>query len=167
MEVLLDEIANGNKERVVVLSDFYQFFMPLVANASKNMTKVGPKETGELCPQCGSPMVHRIGKYGEFEACSNFPKCKYIKQNEEKEKVEVFDTKVACPECSDGTLVLRTAKKGRNKGKEFLASSNFPKCKYISPLKVEKERCPKCKNVLVTNENNETYCIDETCGYKQ
>jgi len=167
MEVLLDEIANGNQERVAVLNEFYQYFMPLIANATKNMSKVAPKETGESCPKCGSPMVHRIGKYGEFEACSNYPKCKYIKQNENKEKIEVYDTKVSCPECEDGTLVLRTAKKGKNKGKEFLASSNFPKCKYISPLKVEKDRCPNCSNVLVSDESSEVYCIDEKCGYKQ
>lgn len=167
MEVYLDEIAQGNQERIEVLNDFYQYFMPLVANASKNMSKVAPKTTGESCPQCGSPMVHRHGKYGEFEACSNYPTCKYIKQNDDKVKPDIFDTKVECPECEDGTLVLRTAKKGKNKGKQFLASSNFPKCKYISPLKVEKERCPVCNNVLVTDESGNTYCIDKKCGYKK
>ncbi len=167
MEVTLDEVAEGKEERVNVLTDFYQYFMPLIANANKNMTKVEAKKTGEMCPECGEPMVFRVGKYGDFEACSGFPNCKYIKQNEKSNKPEVYDTKVKCPSCEDGTLVLRTAKKGKNKGNQFLASSNFPKCKYISPLKVNKERCPNCGNVLVTNENGETYCIDETCGYKK
>ena len=167
MEVLLDEIAKGSQERIEVLNEFYQYFMPLVANANKNMSKVAPKETGESCPKCGSPMVVRHGKYGEFEACSNYPKCKYIKQNENNEKPQVFDTKVKCPECEDGTLVLRTAKKGKNKGKKFLASSNFPKCKYISPLKVEEEKCPKCGNLLVTDDKGLTYCIDPNCDYKK
>jgi len=167
METLLDEVANGKTERLTVLNEFYEYFMPLVVNANKNMEKIQPKETGEECPKCGSPMVFRVGKYGEFEACSNFPKCKYIKQNENKEKPVVFDTKAACPTCKKGTLVLRTAKKGKNKGKEFLACSNFPKCKYISPLKVEKERCPSCENVVVTNEEGNTYCIDENCGFKK
>ncbi|MCK5732231.1 MAG: type I DNA topoisomerase, partial [Tenericutes bacterium] len=167
MEVLLDEIAKGSQERVEVLNEFYQYFMPLVANASKNMSKVPPKETGESCPKCDSPMVVRNGRYGEFEACSNYPKCKHIKQNENKEKPQVFDTKVKCPECKDGTLVLRTAKKGKNKGKKFLASSNFPKCKYISPLKVEEEKCPKCSNLLVTDDKGLTYCIDPNCDYKK
>ncbi len=167
MEVRLDEIAKGNEERVDVLTDFYQYFMPLVDHASKNMSKVPPKETGEMCPKCGSKMVIRTGKYGEFEACSNYPKCKYIKQNENQQKSDVFDTGIQCPECEDGTLVLRTAKKGKNKGNKFLGSSNYPKCKYISPLKVEKDRCPKCSNLLVTNETGETYCIDPKCGYKK
>ena len=167
MEETLDEIAHGKKERLDVLTKFYTYFMPLVENANKNMDKIAPKETGESCPKCGSPMVHRTGRYGEFEACSNFPKCKYIKQNDNVEKPEVFDTKVKCPECNKGTLVLRTAKKGKNKGKQFLACSNFPKCKYISPLKVESERCPNCENILVTNEEGNTYCIDESCGYKK
>ncbi len=167
MEETLDEIAHGKKERLNVLSEFYTYFMPLVDNANKNMVKIAPKETGESCPKCGSPMVYKTGKYGEFEACSNFPKCKYIKQNDNVEKPEVFDTKVKCPECNKGTLVLRTAKKGKNKGKQFLACSNFPKCKYISPLKVESERCPNCENILVTNEEGSTYCIDESCGYKK
>lgn len=167
MENTLDLIAQGQKERLQVLSDFYHYFMPLVDNANENMVKIQPKETGESCPKCGSPMVYRTGRYGQFEACSNFPTCKYIKQNDNPDKPQVYDTKVECPECHKGTLVLRTAKKGKNKGKQFLACSNFPKCKYISPLKVEEDRCPKCGNVLVTNAEGETYCIDENCGFKR
>jgi DNA topoisomerase-1 len=167
MEMLLDKVADGKVERLTVLNEFYQYFMPLVDNANKNMAKIKPKETGELCPKCESPMVFRVGKYGPFEACSNFPKCKHIKQNENKEKPDIFDTKEPCPTCKKGTLVLRTAKKGKNKGKEFLACSNFPKCKYISPLKVEKERCPNCSNVVVTGEDGESKCIDKNCGYKK
>ena len=167
METTLDEVAAGNTERLIVLNEFYQYFMPLVENANKNMEKIKAKETGEECPKCGSPMVFRVGKYGEFEACSNFPKCKHIKQNENKEKPLVFNTKAPCPTCKDGTLVLRTAKKGKNKGKEFLACSNFPKCKFISPLKVEKERCTNCDNVMVTNEEGTIYCIDENCNPKR
>lgn len=165
MEVLLDEIAEGKAERDKILREFYEYFIPLVENAEKNMSKVKPKETGEICPKCGSPMVYRHGKYGEFEACSNFPKCKYIKQNDEKKKANVFDTEVECPECKGATLVVRTAKKGKNKGKKFLAASTFPKCKYISPLKVTDELCPKCGNVVVENDKQEVYCIDPTCDY--
>lgn len=165
MEVLLDKIAVGEDQRDRVLKDFYDYFMPLINNAVKNMTKIKPKETGELCPVCGSPMVYRQGRYGEFEACSNYPKCKYIKPNDNKPKTEVFDTLVKCPECEGATLVVRVAKKGKNKGKKFLAASTFPKCKYISPLKVTDEFCPKCGNVVVENEKHEIYCINPDCDY--
>ena len=167
MEVILDNIAEGKAERNESLSHFYTYFMPLVQNAEKNMSKVKAKETGEKCPVCGSPMVFRQGKYGEFEACSSFPKCKYIKPKDDYVKPEVIDTGVTCPECPDATLVVRIAKKGKNKGKKFLAASNFPKCKYISPLKVLNEKCPDCGNVLVSDENNEIFCIDKSCGYKK
>lgn len=168
MESLLDDIADGKKEQLEVLQRFYDYFSPLVTKAQKQMEKVKPQETGEHCPKCGSPMVHRIGRYGPFEACSNYPKCKYIKPDEHaRKKDEAFDTGVPCPECEDATLVLRTAKKGKNRGKQFLASSNFPKCKYISPYQVLKERCPKCDNVLVKDDSGSVFCIDKNCGYKE
>ncbi len=167
MEVVLDEIAVGKADRNQSLDEFYQFFMPLVINAEKNMSRVKPEPTGEHCPVCGSPMVTRNGKYGKFEACSNFPKCKYIKPNENVKKSETFDTKVPCPDCEGATLVVRTASKGKNKGKKFLAASTFPKCKYISPLKVLDENCPVCGNILVEDENKVTRCIDIHCGYKK
>ncbi len=168
METLLDKVAEGDKEQLDVLSEFYQYFMPLIAKAQKQMEKIKPQKTGETCPKCGSPMVHRIGRYGPFEACSNYPKCKYIKPDENaSKKDDPFDTGVACPECDGATLVLRTAKKGKNKGKQFLASSNFPKCKYISPYQVMKERCPSCGNVLVKDEKGDVFCIDKNCGHKE
>jgi DNA topoisomerase-1 len=73
MEDTLDEIEKGAAKQLEVIRDFYVYFEPLVANASKLMQKEKPKETGELCPVCGSPMVHRHGKFGDFEACGNYP----------------------------------------------------------------------------------------------
>ena len=75
------------------------------------------------CPECGSKMVVRKGKYGEFTACSNYPKCKYIKQEEPKELEET------CPECGN-KLVERKGRYGK-----FIACSNYPKCKYIKKNK--------------------------------
>ncbi|PKK94874.1 MAG: type I DNA topoisomerase [Tenericutes bacterium HGW-Tenericutes-5] len=167
MEEFLDNIANGEIQQLKVLKEFYNYFMPLVENAQKHMVKVKAKETGEDCPVCGEPMVWRTGKYGEFEACSNYPTCKYIKP-QEKEKTPTFDTDVTCPECKEGTLVVRVAKKGKNKGNKFLACSRFPKCKYISPLKIVEDECPKCKSVVVKNELDEVFCLDGSdCNHKQ
>ena len=91
MEDDLDKIAEGNMEWNKLLSIFYQEFEPKVEVAFKNMEKKAPEETGELCPNCGSPLVIKQSKYGKFTACSNYPTCKYIKSNkEEKELKEIF-----------------------------------------------------------------------------
>ena len=87
------------------------------------MEKLQPKIVeGKICPICGSPLVYRKGKYGEFIGCSNYPKCTYIeRQKEEPEKV-VDHT---CPKCG-ATLVWRKSKRG-----EFIGCSNYPKCDYM------------------------------------
>ncbi len=159
MEEILDEIANGNETQLKVLQEFYDYFIPLVDEATENMDKVKPEKTGEICPLCGKPLVYRISKFGKFEACSNYPKCKYVK-SDDKPKKETYNTKVNCPECKTGTLVVRTASKGKNKGNKFLACSRYPKCKYISPLRLVEDDCPDCDNVVVKDEDGKVFCID-------
>lgn len=83
METVLDEIAEGKKNGGVLIDQFYKSFIPLVDHAQKHMKKIGPKLTDELCPMCGKPLVVRMSKYGEFIACSGFPKCKYVKKTTE------------------------------------------------------------------------------------
>lgn len=83
METVLDEIAEGKKNGGVLIDQFYKSFIPLVDHAQKHMKKIGPKLTDELCPICGKPLVVRMSKYGEFIACSGFPKCKYVKKTTE------------------------------------------------------------------------------------
>ena len=80
METYLDLISRGELVWNSVLCEFYQKFSPLVDKAFKEMEKLAPKETGELCPECGSMLVERVGRYGKFIACSNYPNCKYINQ---------------------------------------------------------------------------------------
>ena len=86
MEDDLDKIADGDLEWNKLLELFYKTFEPKVELAFKNMEKKKPKETGELCPNCGSPLVIKRSRYGEFIACSNYPTCKYIKNNEEEKE---------------------------------------------------------------------------------
>jgi DNA topoisomerase I len=81
-KAILDEIAEGNESGVELVSEFYHSFIPMVDDAQKNMVKIGPKLTDEICPKCGKPLVVRFSKYGEFLACSGFPKCKYIKKDQ-------------------------------------------------------------------------------------
>ena len=149
MEKDLDEIAEGHEDYKKMLKEFYNNFSPLVDNAFKNMEKKKPEETGEICPECGSALVYRKGKYGTFVACSNFPTCKYIKKNEKQEEKEII---CKCPKCNGNIIVKKT-----KKGKEFYGCDNFPKCKYASWYKPTGDKCPKCNDLLVI-KNGEVKC---------
>ncbi|MFV0246682.1 MAG: type I DNA topoisomerase [Mycoplasmatales bacterium] len=118
LEESLDQVASGTVDEVVLLRTFYDDLMPLMSEAEENMEKIEAELTGNACPDCGSDLVMRKGRYGKFEACSNFPACKYVVPQE----VEKIDD---CPEC-DGNIILKKTKRG----KEFFACDNFPKCKY-------------------------------------
>ena len=101
MEDDLDKIAEGNMEWNKLLSIFYQEFEPKVEVAFKNMEKKAPEETGELCPNCGSPLVIKQSKYGKFTACSNYPKCDFASWDKPIEE--------KCPNCN-GTLTEKKDK---------------------------------------------------------
>lgn len=149
MENDLDMIAEEKEDYKKVLHEFYDNFEPLVEKAFKEMEKKAPEETGEVCPECGSNLVIRKGKYGEFVACGNYPECKYIKK-EKKEVVVVCK----CPKCSKGMMVERKTKKG----KLFYGCNNYPKCNYALWYKPTGEICPDCGELLV-EKNDEIICV--------
>ena len=156
MEDDLDKIADGDLEWNKLLELFYKTFEPKVELAFKNMEKKKPKETGELCPNCGSPLVIKRSRYGEFIACSNYPTCKYTKNNEEeKEKKEIME----CPKC-DGKIIEKRTKRG----KTFYGCSNYPKCDFASWDKPIKEKCPTCEGTL-TIKKDKIKCIN--CDYER
>ena len=154
MESDLDKVADGNMDPEVLLNNFYQAFEPIVEEAFGKMEKKAAEETGESCPECGSPLVIRKGKFGEFTACSNYPTCKYIK----KEKKEIVSV-CKCPNC-DGDIVERKTRKG----KIFYGCNNFPKCKTAYWDKPIGEMCPKCGKMLV-EVNNKIKCSE--CDYEK
>jgi len=154
MEDDLDKIAEGKSDWVKILRNFYNEFEPAVKEAFVSMSKKEPEKTGELCPNCNNPLVVRKGKYGEFVACSNYPECKYIK-NEPKESVEIID----CPNC-DGKIIKRYSKKG----KLFYGCNNFPKCQTAYWDEPTGELCPECNNMLVT-KNGKVKCSN--CDYEK
>ena len=144
MEKNLDEISEGNKVWTEELSKFYSDYMPLVEAADQNMEKIYPVFLEEKCPECGSPLVIRNGRFGEFAACSAFPKCRYIKK---KEQEEIVSTGVKCPNCAEGMLVERISKKGRSKGTKFYACDRYPLCKTtFSTLPTENKEDEAVKN---------------------
>ena len=154
MEEELDSVAEGNKVWYELLNEFWKTFEPSVKDAFNNMEKVKPEETGEVCPLCGSPMVFRRGKFGTFEACSNYPTCKYIKK-QEKKVVEIMD----CPLC-DGKIIEKKTKKG----KVFYGCSNYPKCSFASWDKPIIDKCPSCGGVL-TEKKSKIKCLN--CDYEK
>lgn len=153
MEEDLDEIAEGSAVWNEVLDQFYKLFEPRVKDAFSDMEKKAPEETGEVCPECGNPLVVRKGRYGEFTACSNYPECKYIK----KEVVEVKEI-MDCPECG-GKIV----EKPTRKGKVFYGCNNYPKCKFALWDKPNGEFCPECGKVLV-EKSGKIKCSE--CSYE-
>ncbi len=154
MEEDLDKVAEGKAIWNKVLEDFYKLFEPRVENAFSDMEKKSPVETGEKCPECGSPLVIRSGRYGEFVACSNYPECKHIKK-EEKEETIVMD----CPLC-DGKII----EKKTRRGKIFYGCNNFPKCKFASWDKPVEGTCPDCGKHLV-EKNGKIKCSE--CAYEK
>lgn len=153
MENELDEIANNQMDYLKVLKEFYKEFEPLVKKAFDEMEKKEAEETGEECPECGSPLVIRNGKYGPFVACSNYPECKYIKPKEESEIC-------ACPKCGEGKIVEKRSKRG----KIFYGCNNYPKCKTAYWDKPIGEACPKCGEMLV-EKNRKIKC--SSCDYER
>lgn len=156
MEDDLDKIAEGNMEWNKLLSIFYQEFEPKVEVAFKNMEKKAPEETGESCPNCGSPLVIKQSKYGKFTACSNYPTCKYIKSNKEEKGVKEI---ISCPKC-DGKILEKKTKRG----KIFYGCSNYPKCDFASWDKPIEEKCPNCNGTL-TEKKDKIKCMN--CDYER
>ena len=143
MEDDLDKIADGNLVWTNLLERFYAEFEPKVKEAFSNMEKKPAEITGEMCPNCGSPLVIKRSKYGEFVACSNYPECRYIK-NEKEQPKEIIN----CPKCN-GTII----EKKTRKGKIFYGCNNYPKCDFATWDKPTGELCPECKKPLVASKN--------------
>lgn len=143
MEADLDKIAEGQEVWYEFLENFYKDFEPAVKNAFDKLPKKEADQTGEMCPKCGHPLVIRKGKYGQFIACSNFPECKYIKQ-EPKEEAVICD----CPKC-DGKII----EKKTRRGKIFYGCNNYPKCKTAYWDKPTGEKCPECGEMLTEKKD--------------
>ncbi|GAA9913584.1 type I DNA topoisomerase [Helicobacter pylori] len=144
LEEELDNIAQNKADYQQVLKDFYYPFMDKIEAGKKNIIsqKVHEK-TGQSCPKCGGELVKKNSRYGEFIACNNYPKCKYVKQTENANDGAKQES---CEKCG-GEMVQKFSRNGA-----FLACNNYPECKNTKSLKntpnaneiIEGVKCPEC-----------------------
>ena len=150
MEEKLDNVQSGSDSRLKVLSDFYYPFIKEVERANEMMYKDQDIQVGRKCPICGSELVYKQGKNGQFVGCSNYPTCKYI---EKEPKKELKYTGEKCPDCGR-PLVERRKPHSKT---TFVACSGYPECHYVKPVEInvsytEKDyvkKCPECNGFLV------------------
>ncbi|MBO6061522.1 MAG: type I DNA topoisomerase [Clostridia bacterium] len=159
MEEKLDEVEEGREEWRRLIGEFYGPFEQSVERAFENIEHVTiPDEVSDVkCDQCGAMMVYKVGKFGKFLACPNYPKCRNTKNIVEKIGVK-------CPKCGADLLKLHT-----KKGRAFYGCEKHPECDFVSWLKPTGENCPKCGKYMVQKlGKNGSYklCSDEQgCGY--
>lgn len=158
MESKLDLIKDGEEPWKEVIREFYGPFEKTLEKASKSIEKVViPDEVSDVkCEKCGSMMVYKMGRFGRFLACPNFPSCRNTKAIVEK-------TDVKCPLCG-GEIIKRKSKKG----KVFYGCERYPECSFVSWDKPVKEKCPKCGGLMVHKMGHGggfDACIAEGCGY--
>ncbi len=150
MEDDLDKIADGKKEWVPIIKEFYQPFERELRIKNKELRKedfTTLEKTKEKCPECKKPLIVKLGKYGKFLSCSGFPKCKYGRPYEDKDadgepdKADKSQLQGKCPECG-GELQLKEGRFGK-----FIACSKYPECKFTKNyLDKIGMKCPDCKN---------------------
>lgn len=166
MEEKLDNVADEKSDWQEILANFYYPFMQKIEDGKKNIkSQKIAIPIDEKCPDCGGELVKRSGRFGEFIACSNFPKCKYSRNlsTDKKEKKEPVKIGVKCPKCG-GEIVERFSKRGK-----FYGCLNYPKCKFISNYELTNEACPNCDNKhLIKKElKSGTFLECTECKYKR
>ena len=140
MEAKLDDVEVGKEQWQKVIDEFYKPFEKEVAKAETEMEKIQIKDepAGFDCEVCGSPMVIKLGRYGKFYACSNFPDCRHT-------QAIVKEIGVECPKCHKGQIIERKTKRNRL----FYGCNRYPDCDFTSWDKPIGRSCPKCGQYLV------------------
>ena len=159
MEDRLDEVEVKALNWKEIVRDFYATLKVELEVADKAIEKVQIEDqiTDQLCDICGRPMAIKVGRFGEFLACTGYPECKNT-------KAIVKSVGVSCPECG-GDIV---AKRGKS-GKIFYGCSNYPSCSKAFWYKPTDKKCPECGSLLLERRTKTSnyVCSNEKCGYKE
>lgn len=159
MEDSLDSIEEGKVAWVTIINEFYKEFEKRLKVAEQEMKKVEIRDepAGIQCDQCGHEMVYKMGRYGKFLACSNFPDCRNT-------KAILKTIGVTCPSCHEGEIVERKSKKKR----KFYGCDRYPECDFISWDKPLSRPCPKCGHYLVEKKGKKGNIVQcSACDYSE
>lgn len=162
MEGKLDEVEEGKQQWQKVIDDFYHPFEKELVKAETEMEKIQIKDepAGFDCDLCGHPMVIKLGRYGKFYACSNFPEC-------HNTKAITKEIGVMCPVCHQGQVIERKTKRNRL----FYGCDRYPECEFTSWDKPVGRDCPKSEHFLVEKKvrggGKQVVCSDENCDYQE
>lgn len=173
MENTLDEISRGEKKWKPVLKEFWSPFKTQVDDKIESVKKsdITSEKTGEKCPTCGKgELLIRLGRYGKFKGCDQYPECKHIENLGEKNdapKEPPKSTGIKCPQCDTNDILERKSRRG----KIFYGCGGFPKCKYALWNKPIEEPCPSCGNSFITMKETKRdgvtkICPNEECGWQ-
>ena len=159
MEEQLDDVEAGKRQWREVISEFYGPFEKTLEHAEQSIEKVEIKDevSDVVCDQCGAMMVYKLGRFGRFLACPNFPACR----NTKAIQVEIA---APCPKCG-GKLLEKTSRKGR----KFYGCERYPECDFVSWEMPVEQKCPKCGGYMVFKrgkKENYYLCANEACREK-
>ena len=160
MESRLDAVEEGKEDWKQLLREFYPEFEKTLKLAESKIEKIDIKDeiSDVKCDQCGAMMVYKMGKFGRFLACPNFPKCRNAKP-----LLNYIET--PCPQCGK-----RLLEKVSRKNRKFYGCEGYPECDFVSWDKPVSEKCPECGSFMVEKHNakGETIllCSNENCRFK-
>ncbi len=160
METRLDQVEEGSADWKQILREFYPDFQKTLAVAEKEIEKIEVKDeiSDVPCDQCGAMMVYKMGRFGKFLACPNFPDCRNTKP-----LLTYIDA--SCPKCGK-----RLLEKISRKSRKFYGCEGYPECDFVSWDKPVSEKCPQCGSYMVEKRNNRGelihLCSNENCRFK-
>jgi DNA topoisomerase-1 len=208
MEEDLDLIAEGKKEWVPIIKNFYDPFHKNLEAKDKEVSKeeLTTEKSDEKCEKCGKPMIIKMGRFGKFLACTGYPDCKTTRpmkqEREAQEKMEKEYAQEKCPECGSPMLIKRgrfgsflgcskypdckgikpiekktgaictecnkgeMIEKRSRKGRTFYACNRYPECKFALWQKPTGAKCPTCKSLVVYAAKGKLKCSSKTCTYE-